>query len=182
MTWTPLIRFLRDESGTAAIEFIFVFPIIFLLFTASFESSMYMVRAVMLERAVDQTVRKIRLGLYEGMLHQQLKQTICESGLMISSVASCVNSMRIWMQPINTGDFAMVAPPRVCVDSVQDINTTEPTADEFAYGGDNDIMLMRICLKETPMFPTTAISVKMPVDADGTYALATTTVFVNEPG
>ena len=36
--------FLEDESGVATIEFLFVFPILFLIFTASFESSMFMAR------------------------------------------------------------------------------------------------------------------------------------------
>jgi hypothetical protein len=177
-----LVDFLTDDSGTAPIEFVLVFPIIFLIFTASFESSMYMARQVMLERGLDRTVRGIRLGLFEGMSHEDLKRRICSSGILVGSIGTCVNSMKIWMQPVNTGDFAMVAPPKVCVDNAEEINVDEPSADEFAYGGDNDIMLMRICLKETPMFPTTAISVKMPVEPDGTYVLAATTVFVNEPG
>jgi len=180
---TALRRFLRDESGTAAIEFVFMFPIVFTIFTASFESSLYMVRYVMFERAVDIVVRDIRLGRMDGVTHLALKERICESGMMIGSVQECVDSMRIWMQPISTADFAMVAPPRSCVDRSQPVDTTEPPGGEFGYGTENDIMLMRICWKEDPMFPTTAISVRMPVDqADGNYALVVTSVFVNEPG
>ncbi len=179
---TSLRRFLKDDSGEAAIEFLFVFPIIFLVFTASFESSMFMARYVMFERAVDLTVRQLRLGTYSNPTHQNLKKTICQSGMMIGSVTECINSMKIWMQPINTGTFDMLAPPRSCVDKSQPINTDEPPAGEFAMGTDNDIMLMRICLKEKPMFPTTAVSVKMPVEADGSYVLLVTTTFVNEPG
>ena len=48
---------------------------------------------------------------------------------------------------------------------------------------DNDIMLVRICMKEWPMFPTSAISVKMPTDSnDGSVSMVVTSVFVNEPG
>lgn len=43
-------------------------------------------------------------------------------------------------------------------------------------------MLMRICLKEWPLFPTTAVSVKMPPQPDGSVAMIVTSVFVNEPG
>ena len=50
---TAIRRFLKDESGTASIEFLFVFPIVFMVFTASVESSMYMARYVMLDRGVD---------------------------------------------------------------------------------------------------------------------------------
>lgn len=179
---TRIRHFLLDDSGTGPIEFVFVFPLIFLIFTISFESSMFMARHVMFDRAVDETVRQIRLGNYRNFSHQDLKQRICSEGMMVNSVATCMNNMRIWMQPINTGTFAMVAPPRTCVDRVQDLNLAEPPANEFAYGTDNDIMLMRICLKERPMFPTTAISVGMSPEPDGTYALIVTSTFVNEPG
>lgn len=175
-------RFLKDETGTATIEFLFVFPIIFTIFTASFESSMYMARYAMLDRGVDIVVRQIRLGAFANMTHQLLKQKICESGLMIDSKTTCMNRLRIWMQPVNTADFNMAAPPKTCVEKASEVNTTEPPANEFAYGTDNDIMLLRICFKEWPMFPTTAVSVKMPPEPDGSVAMIVTSVFVNEPG
>jgi Flp pilus assembly protein TadG len=179
---TSFRRFLKDESGTATIEFLFVFPIVFLVFTASFESSMYMARYVMFERGVDEVVRQIRLGNLRNVTHQSLKERICESGIMSDSKANCMNRMRIWMQPVNTASFAMTAPPVTCVDKASEVNTDEPPANEFAYGTDNDIMLLRICLKEWPMFPTSAVSVKMPTQPDGSVAMIVTSVFVNEPG
>ncbi len=179
---TRFRHFLQDESGTGPIEFVFVFPVIFLIFTASFESSMYMARYVMFERAVDQVVRQIRLGNYKNMTHQNLKTTICTEGMMIGSVQTCIDNMRIWMQPVNTATFAMVAPPKSCVDRSQPPNLNNPPANEFAYGTDNDIMLLRICLKEKPMFPTTLVSLNMASEPDGTYALIVTSTFVNEPG
>jgi TadE-like protein len=178
-----LRQFLDDETGTASIEFLFVFPMVFMLFTAAFESSMYMARFVMMERSVDKVVREIRLGRLDGTLHENLKAIICRNGMMITSVQTCTESMRIWMQPISTANFDMLAPPRSCVDRSQPVNTDPPAATEFTYGTDNEIMLMRICMKEEPMFPTTAISVKMPVDpVDGQVSMVVTSVFVNEPG
>lgn len=174
--------FLQDESGVATIEFLFMFPLLFLIFTASFESSMYMARHVMLERAVDLTVRQLRLGTMLNPSHLALKRTICRSGMLVESMDVCLDSLRIWMQPINTGDFEMNAPPRYCVDKSQDIDTDNPSAGEFGYGAENEIMLLRICMKVDPMFPTTAVSVKMPVEPDGSRVLLVTSTFVNEPG
>jgi Flp pilus assembly protein TadG len=179
---TALRRFLKDDRGSATIEFLFVFPIIFLVFTASFESSMYMARYIMFDRAVDVVVRQLRLGNLKSITHQQLKERICEAGLMASSKSDCTNKMRIWMQPVNTADFTMAAPAVACVDKASEVNTDEPPANEFAAGTDNDIMLLRICLKEWPMFPTSGISVKMPTQPDGSVAMIVTSVFVNEPG
>jgi len=182
MTW--LRAFLSDDSGNATIEFCFVIPIAMTIFMASVEASLYMARHAMLERSVDIVVRDIRLGHYDTLTHAQLKTEICAGGMLAKSVQSCVDSMKIWMQPINTANFAMVAPPRFCVDTSKPINPLlEPTGTEFAYGSDNEIMLMRICLKEKPMFPTSVIGAGMIVgEPDGSYALVTTTVFVNEPG
>lgn len=178
---TRLRHFLRDESGTGPIEFVFVFPIVFLVFTASFESSLFMARYVMFDRAVDEVVRQLRLRMLTNVTHRDLKREICEAGMLIGSVANCINDMRIWMQPVNTGDFAMVAPPKHCTDRSQPLNLVEEDSI-VATGTDNDIMLMRICLKEEPMFPTTLVSMNMASEPDGTYALIVTSTFVNEPG
>jgi Flp pilus assembly protein TadG len=179
---TALHRFLKDDRGTASIEFLLVFPIIFLVFTASFESSMYMARYIMFDRSVDLVVRQLRLGNYASITHQQMKERICKGGVMAASLADCTNKMRIWMQPVNTANFDMNAPAVTCVDKADEINIAEPPANEFAAGTDNDIMLLRICLKEWPMFPTSGISVKMPTQDDGSVAMIVTSVFVNEPG
>lgn len=181
---TVLGRFLADETGTATIEFCFVIPIVMTIFMASVEASLYMARHAMLERSVDIVVRGIRLGHYDSLTHNQLKTEICKSGMLGKSVQSCVDAMSIWMQPINTANFAMVAPPHFCVDKSEPINPLlQPTGTEFAYGSDNEIMLMRICLKEDPMFPTSIIGAEMiKAEPDGAYALITTTIFVNEPG
>ncbi|MCX7289242.1 MAG: pilus assembly protein TadG-related protein [Rhodobacterales bacterium] len=185
-TMTRIRQFARDESGTATIEFVFIVPVIMLIFMASFESSLYMIRHVMLERSVDLVVRDIRLGKLDDISHADLKKRICETSALVNTVSQCIDSMKIWMQPINTADFAMVAPPRNCVDRSEPIDplAAGPPASEFKFGDDNEIMLLRICLKEEPMFPTTIVGAGLIADGegDGNYALVTTSVFVNEPG
>jgi hypothetical protein len=190
---TRFAAFLADDSGTATIEFVFVIPIVMGIFLASFESSLYMARHVMLERSVDIVVRDIRLGNLDylslqtqAQAHNSLKNLICQSGALVQSIQQCVESMRIWMQPINSANFAMVAPPRSCIDRSAPVDPADPgpPATEFALGSDNEIMLMRICIKERPLFPTTVIGAGLIADGenDGHYALQTTTIFVNEPG
>lgn len=179
--------FLADESGTASIEFVLIVPIILTIFFASFESSFYMIRSVMLERSVDIVVRDIRLGTLENMNHRLLKERICETSALIANGDTCVDKMRIWMQPINTANFDMVVPARNCMDKAADIDPlVDPAANEFAYGVDNDIMLLQICLLEQPLFPTTIVGAAL-VGANGNgddedYGLVVTSVFVNEPG
>ena len=189
----PLRRFLKDENGTATIEFLMVFPVIMTIFFASFESSFFMIRHVMLERSVDIVVRGIRLGQLDYMTtfsqaeqHKILKELICEESALVSSVADCIQDLRIWLQPINTADFAMLAPTRYCVDTSAPIDPADPgpPTTEFALGTDNEIMLMSVCLKQEPIFPSSIVGAQLVADGegDGSYALMTNTIFVNEPG
>jgi hypothetical protein len=181
---TPAKRFWQDPAGSASIEFVFVFPVIMMLFLASIEAGVFTLRHVMLERNVDIVVRDIRLGRMDGATHEELKEEICELGTLIGSNEDCVESMQIWLQPINTANFDMAIPPNYCVDkSLDPIVTVEPTPDEFAFGSDNDIVLMRVCLSGEPWFPTSVVGANMTRgEDDGNYALVTTSVFVNEPG
>jgi Flp pilus assembly protein TadG len=176
-----LRRFLQDEAGTTTIEFLFIFPIVFLIFTASFESSMYMARYVMLDRGVDIVVRQLRLGTLGNISHENLKRTICRQGLMIQSTADCMNRLRVWMQPITSANLEINVPANTCVDNAGQINVAEPPANEMSMGVANEIMIMRVCFKEWPMFPTTVLSVRMPRQGDGSVAMYVTSVFVNEP-
>jgi hypothetical protein len=184
---TGLRAFLADERGTATIEFVLLVPIVLTVFFASFESSFYMIRYVMLERSVDIVVRDIRLGKLDGLDHRTLKREFCETSALVYSVDACVDKMRVWMQPINTATFEMDVPERHCMDKSADIDPmVDPPATEFAYGVDNDIMLLQICLLEEPMFPTTIVGAGL-VGANGNgddenYALMVQSVFVNEPG
>jgi Flp pilus assembly protein TadG len=182
-----LRQFLRSDDGNMSIEFFFVFPMVFMIFTASLESSLFMIRHIMLERSVDVVVRAIRLGQLDGVTHDQLKNAICNISVMAQTVSECKSRMKIWMEPISAVNFDMLAPPRFCVDTSQPIQVDAegnpiPDPGSIEFGGDNQIMLMRVCYSERPMFPTTAVSVQMPLQADGTYAMISTAVFVNEPG
>jgi hypothetical protein len=185
--------FLADERGTATIEFVFFVPIVILIFLASVESSYYMVRHVMLERSVDIVVRDVRLGNLDYLKgqsqyaqHDKLKELICKTSLL-NAGQTCKDSLKIWMQTVSTADFEMNPPPRYCVDRLEFVDPATdpgPGVDEFKLGDDNEVMLMRICLKEEPMFPTSVVGAGLVAggEEDGSYALVTTSIFVNEPG
>lgn len=184
---TGIHRFINDERGTVTIEFVMLAPVVLMIFFASFESSFYMIRSVMLERSVDIIVREIRLGTVDGLNHRVLKERICETSAVNGDPDICVDKMRIWMQPINTANFNMVLPERNCMDKSAKIDPLDDIPpEEFAYGVDNDIMLLHICLLQDPLFPTTIVGAGL-VGANGNgddenYALVVTSVFVNEPG
>ncbi|NJM82797.1 MAG: pilus assembly protein [Tabrizicola sp.] len=181
--------FLNREDGTATIEFLFTFPIIMVLFLATIESSFFMIRQVMLERAVDLTVRELRLGLLPEISHADLKETICQRGVVLGSLANCKNTLKIGLETVDTVAFEMPTDNGVadrCVDRNVPIDPLvaepAPSADEYSLGGDNELMLMRVCLKAEPMFATTVFGARLSrVDTDGSYGVTTTSIFVNEP-
>jgi hypothetical protein len=181
-----LKAFLGDDRGTATIEFVLLVPLVLTVFFASFESSFFMIKSVMLERSVDIVVRDIRLGKLDGLNHNSLKKRFCETSAL-GGGTSCIDKMRIWMQPINTADFKMVLPQRYCMDKSAKIDPLiDPPAAEFAYGVDNDIMLLHICLLEEPLFPTTIVGATLVAENgngdDQLYGIVVNSVFVNEPG
>lgn len=171
--------FARKQDGNATIEFVFLFPMFIGLFLMGFESGYYMVRNVMLERAVDVAVRDVRLGNGRVPEFRDLKERICaQAGIL----PDCVNSLQIEMQPVNIvpGGTDPVKTPAKCVDK---LSTEDPrTGTTYEVGRENQMMIVRVCALSQPLFPSTGIGVGLRVDAEGNYAMVATTAFVNEPG
>ncbi len=175
-----LFRYFRkSQEGSATVEFVVLFPAFIFLFLTGFESGYYMVRNVMLERAVDVAVRDVRLGNGRVPSFEHLKAKICNQAGIIPD---CMNSLQIEMQPIpiEPGSTALVRGPAKCVDR---LSTEDPrTGTTYEVGDQNSMMMVRVCALSQPLFPSTGIGLGMRVDAEGNYALVATTAFVNEPG
>ncbi len=171
--------FKDQQDGNATIEFVFLFPAFMFLFLTGFESGYYMVRNVMLERAVDVAVRDVRLGNGNVPSFVALKQRICEQAAIIPD---CVDSVQIEMQPIAIapGGTAAVRTAAKCVDKMS--NDDPLTGTTYDVGTENEMMMVRVCALSQPLFPSTGIGVGMQMDGEGNYAIVATTAFVNEPG
>ena len=171
--------FKDQQEGSATIEFVFLFPAFMFLFLTGFESGYYMVRNVMLERAVDVAVRDVRLGNGNVPSFVALKQRICEQA---SIIPDCTNNVQIELQPvaITPGSTAPLRTAFKCVDKMS--NDDPLTGTTYDVGSENQMMVVRVCALSKPLFPTTGIGVGMRVDAEGNYAIVATTAFVNEPG
>jgi len=180
---SSLRHFFRRQDGTSTIEFVLTFPLIIVIFCASFESSFFMIRSVGLERSLDLVMRDLRLGLLGSVTHNQLKTEICERSAVLGNTADCVRGMRIELQPVDTASFAMPTGQMGCIDRSQPIDPlVEPNSSQYTLGDSNQIMLMRVCLQADPMFPTTVFGVQMNrTGSDGGYSLVSTSTFVNEP-
>jgi len=170
-----LRRFARGEKGTAALEFVLSVPILMSIFAASFESGLLMLRSILLEQAVDRTMRELRLGHYPLPTADLLKEEICLRGVILQD---CIDNITIEMTRINTTTWAMPASGIQCVDREEEV--TPVTA--LQIGQQNDVMLVRICIVQDAIFPLATLGAALPTDSLGGYALVSTTAYVTEPG
>jgi hypothetical protein len=169
-----LAKAFAKEDGTASIEFVLAIPVLMTIFMASFESGMFMARHVMLERAVDMTMRDLRLGILGNISHNDLRTKICSRAVMLHD---CNATLMIELQPVNTTSWVMPTTPTTCVDRAQAI---QPVTT-YIPGGGSEPVLVRVCTRQNAMFPSTGIGLALQKDAMGGYALASRSVFVNEP-
>jgi hypothetical protein len=165
---------LRREDGTATMEFVLVIPVIMAIFMASFESGLLMTRSIMLEQAVDMTMRELRLGHYPSVTNKVLKEEICKRTIIFPD---CEKNIKIEMQRVSTVTWNMPDIPQTCINRRED---AEPVIS-LNVGQQNDLMLLRVCVALDAMFPATGIALNLPLDDDGGYGLVTRTAFVTEP-
>ena len=163
----------RDD-GTATMEFVLVIPAIMMIFMASFESGLLMTRSIMLEQSVDMTMRELRLGHYPQITNQLLKDEICARTVIFPD---CQNSIKIEMDRVSTTTWNIPVEPTQCINRRA---VAEPVVSMGTIG-DNDLMMVRVCVTLDAMFPSTGIGLQLDLDQDGGYRLVARTAFVAEP-
>jgi hypothetical protein len=164
----------RRENGNSTIEFALLFPAFITLFLIVVETDVMMTRGVMLDRAVDMSMRDLRLGTLNPMTHDNLKSNICAISVVIPD---CENVLLLELRPISTTTWEPLTNDVTCVDRTEDI---QPVL-EFDAGASNEMMLVRVCAVFDPFFPTTGLAAQLNLDDSGAYALVSTSAYVNEP-
>jgi hypothetical protein len=171
---SPFRRTAVREDGTATVEFVLSAPVVIFTFLAAFESGLHMVRYVMLDRALDITVRELRLGMIPTPALGILKQHVCAQAKLVSG---CESSIKLELVPVDTNTWVF---PQGRVDCVDRGGPIEPVV-EPNLGVENQVMLIRACLTADALFPTTGIAAQMEQDSQGGYYIAAWSGFVNEP-
>lgn len=164
----------RREDGTATLEFAISLPVLMMIFTGSFESGLLMTRSIMLEQAVDRTMRELRLGHYPIPTADLLKDEICDRALIFTQ---CRSLIVIEMTRITTDTFILPSTNVACVDRDADIQPV--TA--LQIGQQNDIMLVRVCVIQNALLPGTGLGLGLKRDSAGGYSLVAVSAFVTEP-
>lgn len=168
-------KFAREDAGSASLEFVLVFPIFFGILVSAIDVGVLTLRSAMLERAVDMTVRDVRLTTGALITHNDLKADICENA---SIIPDCLNSLKIEMQQVDPRAWhTPLSQTVVCTNKAEEI---QPVTT-FHNGLDNELMVMRVCVKFKPMFTNFGVSKYMQRDEAGEVAVTALAAFVQEP-
>jgi Flp pilus assembly protein TadG len=169
-------RLFRREEGSATIEFVCLFPLFIMLLLMSIEAGIYMIRQVMLDRAVDVAVRELRLGGESPPTFEQFKDRICEEAIVISD---CTNVVQVELSPIDTTTWLGITGTPKCRDVTQNIDPLDQT--DYSVGSENEIMMVQVCGLFDPFMPTTHLGLRLQYMPGGLYAIVVKSAFVNEP-
>lgn len=179
-------RFLEDESGTASVEIVLVFPVFLGFFLTTYESGVYSSRQVMLEHGVDVTVRDVRIGVIDQTdvfaLRDALRESICEAAAILPD---CMNQLEVELIQREPRNWSALDPDIRCVDRGNLSNPFDGTGIDTT--SNNELVFLRACIRINPFIPTSNlgkafIAANAGDSAAGeSYALVATSAFVVEP-
>ncbi len=167
-------RFRRDENGSMTIEFVLYFTLMVILLVTGVEIAYLNLRHAMLERGVDVVTRDIRLSTGEIPTYEQVRAQICSEATILGV---CEDNLRLEMVQVDPRAFSAVPPDADCINAEEDPRPVR----NFVAGKDNELMLIRACLKYKPILPTTGLGKALYKDEQGYAQMVVTSAFVQEP-
>lgn len=169
-----LSRFRREEAGNASVEFAIMFPVILMVFMSMFEVAMIATRSALLERALDITMRGVRITTGLNPSHDALRNQICEYGAFLPD---CKNTLIVEMTPVQMPAFTMPNYRAPCIDR----DTGAVPVHQFTNGTSNQLMIVRACYVVEPLFPISGIGLGLSRDSSGGFQIISASGFVAEP-
>lgn len=169
-----LRRFRQQQDGNATVEFAIVIPAFIMILMSTVELGLINLRHSQLERALDETVRDIRLTTGSVQDHNGLRDDVCERSGFIDE---CATSLRLEMVQVDPFNWSPIDPNPDCVNRIEDVQPVR----NFVSGQSNELMLIRACMKFNPVFPIWGFGDSLYKDADGRISLIASSAFVQEP-
>ncbi|SMX33381.1 TadE/TadG family type IV pilus assembly protein [Actibacterium lipolyticum] len=169
-------RFRKSEDGLATMEFVILFPVFITIWISAFELAMLMTRQMFLERAVDITVRNVRLGNWADVSADTVRDSICEN--VGSMMGDCEGNIMLDMRAISRNTWAVPDPGAKCRDRTTEV---QPVT-KFEEGAENEMVILRACVLVDPFFPGTQLALILVQNTGEGFAHIATSGFVNEPG
>jgi len=170
-----LFRFLRQDFGSASVEFVLAVPLVLAILFSSIDFGAVMLRQVFLDRAVDMAAREVRLGQITTGGFITFRNRICDRTILIPN---CTANISIEMRPVDTATWSGLHDPAQCVNRVDDI---APMLEFQAGAGQQELMLIRVCIAADPFIRMTGLVLGMTQDDSGIYNIVSRAAWVNEP-
>ncbi|NGP19389.1 TadE/TadG family type IV pilus assembly protein [Devosia aurantiaca] len=165
--------FWQDGAGAAAVEFALVIPMLLVLVFSTLEAGWMMMQTIMLDRALDQTVRELRVGSFANPTQEKMRQKVCERAMIL---ADCQAHLALELFPI-TGSTGYPTDEQRCVNR----NSTVAPVLRFTQGARTQTMYVRACFVVSPMTPGMGLGLAMPKDSTGAIRIIAKSGFINEP-
>lgn len=163
----------KDEQGTMTVPFALWMPVMIGLIITTMELGFMSIRHTTLERALDTTVRDVRLGILGNPTHADLKDSICDNAPVLDN---CGDMLRLEMVRLDMREWTDPSRTATCVD------TSEPSVIDTTFQtGSNELMFLRACYKFRPLTATRWLGAELSKDGAGYSALVSTSAFVVEP-
>ena len=170
-----ITRFWRDESATATMEFVIVFPLVILFFIAVFETGLILSRQVLMERSLDDAVRTLRLVQGVSLTADDIEDAICAN---TAAIPDCDNVLVVDLRVIDQTTYSLPEEDVLCVDR----NNIEVRPDNvFSQGQDNELILIRACAIVDQILPVSGFGLNLTRDDTGGMHMVAASIFVNEP-
>lgn len=166
---------LRKEDGSAAVEFVIIFPVIATMIVMTLEMGFITLRQTLLDRGLDMAVREVRLGTNMNLQHDNIKEMVCQGAMFL---VDCDAQLFLEMEPSDPRAFAPLPEIASCTD--EDVGDIRPVR-QFTPGQPNEVVLMRACVLYDPLFPKALLPRLLEKDIDGKAAIVSITAFVQEP-
>lgn len=171
-----LRRFRRSEDGSAIlIEFCIFVPLLFGAFLMAVEMGIYSMRQMYLDRGLDMAVRYVRLNTSADYTHDDIKQMICDNAGWLEN---CQETLRLEMVTVNPRQFGQFDQSADCVDTSEPVQPVRG----FTLGMENQMMMLRACVKFDPIYPTSGLGYAFEKDGSGKAKMVSSAAFVQEPG
>lgn len=182
--YLSLGRFIKDEGTTVTLEFVILFPVIIMVFIATFETGMILSRQVLLERSVDEAARLLRLSRFivdpaTGVRRipnaDDIRTAICDN---TNAIANCETVLTVELTVIDRATYAMPDGDAPCVRR-DDPSTMPP--NQVDVGAGNQMVLIRSCAVIDRLLPFSGFGLNLVRDETGGLHMVTASIYVNEP-
>ena len=165
-------RLKRDQNGATAIEFAMIGPILIVIIFSLLELSWLIIKMLLLDNAVEVAAKQIYIGNVPD--RAAFESLICDNLPLFNNCSELVNIEAV--EIAGFGDIPSSEPE--CRDSGEDSFT--PTAT-YTTGTSSAIVFLRVCVTAPLFTPGLGFGTALPKQPDGSFAIVSSTVFMNEP-